>query len=271
MIPAPFTYQRVASVDDAISSLLSHGENAKLLAGGHSLIPLMKLRLATPRVLIDISEIPQMSGIALRDGVIHIGACARHVEVESSALVRQHAPLLAYTASLVGDPQVRNRGTIGGSVSHGDSASDLPVSLLALDARFVITGPRGERTVAASSFFLGFWQTALQPDENLTRIEVPARQAGWSYQKFTIRSQDWATVSAAVTGDSVALGAMADVPLRATRVEEALQKGASLSEAAVLADEGTSPSSDTRASADYRRHLARVLVENALVEAQMRH
>jgi len=270
VIPAPFTYIRVSSVADALSALQVHGEEAKLLAGGHSLIPLMKLRLATPQALIDISSVNELVGITLSGNVLRIGAATRHFEIETSEVVRKHVPLLAYTASLVGDPQVRNRGTIGGSVAHGDSASDLPVSLLALDAVMTVQGARGKRAVPASEFFLGFWRTAVAPDEVLVHIDVPVTNSGWSYQKFTIRSQDWATVSAAVQGDAVALGAMAEIPLRARQVEAAIQAGNTVSEASRLADEGTSPSSDTRASADYRRHLARVLVENALVEAATR-
>ena len=169
-----------------------------------------------------------------------------------------------------GDPQVRNRGTIGGSVAHGDSASDLPVSLLALDAEFVSVSPRGKRTLGAAEFFVGFWQTALSPDEILTEIRVPIRRIGWSYQKFTTRSQDWATVSAAVAGNRVALGAMAQVPIRALRTEDALVGGATAEQAALLADADTEPSSDLRASADYRRHLARVLTLAAVREARSR-
>ena len=235
-----------------------------------SLIPLMKLRLATPSVLIDIAGLSEFAGIRRTGDHLTIGALTRHVEVERSPIVRECAPLLCYTASLVGDPQVRNRGTIGGSVAHGDSASDLPVSLLALNAVFVAQGPRGQRTIPAAEFFVGFWQTALATDELLIEIRLPINVAGWSYQKFTTRSQDWATVSVAVAGDHITLGAMAEVPLRAHAVETALAGGASVSEAAHHADEGSSPSSDLRASADYRRHLSRVLTVAALEEAASR-
>ncbi|MFZ9819083.1 MAG: FAD binding domain-containing protein [Ilumatobacteraceae bacterium] len=270
MIPAPFRHVRARTLTEALDALATHGDEAKLLAGGHSLIPLMKLRLATPSVLIDIARLSEFAGIRRTGDHLTIGALTRHVEVERSPIVRECAPLLCYTASLVGDPQVRNRGTIGGSVAHGDSASDLPVSLLALNAVFVAQGPRGQRTIPAAEFFVGFWQTALAADELLVEIRLPINVAGWSYQKFTTRSQDWATVSVAVAGDRIALGAMAEVPLRAYAVETALAGGASVSEAAHHADEGSSPSSDLRASADYRRHLSRVLTVAALEEAASR-
>jgi len=270
VIPAPFRHVRARTLTEALDALAEHGDEAKLLAGGHSLIPLMKLRLATPSVLIDIAELSECAGIRRAGDHLIIGALTRHVEVERSPIVRECAPLLCYTASLVGDPQVRNRGTIGGSVAHGDSASDLPVSLLALNAVFVAQGPRGQRTIPAAEFFVGFWQTALAADELLVEIRLPINVAGWSYQKFTTRSQDWATVSVAVAGDQITLGAMAEVPLRAHAVETALAGGATVSEAAHHADEGSSPSSDLRASADYRRHLSRVLTVAALEEAASR-
>ena len=270
MIPAPFRHVRARTLTEALDALAEHGDEAKLLAGGHSLIPLMKLRLATPSVLIDIAGLSECAGIRRAGDHLIIGALTRHVEVERSPIVRECAPLLCYTASLVGDPQVRNRGTIGGSVAHGDSASDLPVSLLALNAVFVAQGPRGQRTIPAAEFFVGFWQTALAADELLVEIRLPINVAGWSYQKFTTRSQDWATVSVAVAGDHITLGAMAEVPLRAHAVETALAGGATVSEAAHHADEGSSPSSDLRASADYRRHLSRVLTVAALEEAASR-
>lgn len=270
MIPAPFTYLRVASVQEALDALAEYGDDAKLLAGGHSLIPLMKFRLATPKVLIDISGIAELSGVTLEGDSLVVGAATRHAILEHSPVVKEHCGLLAYTASLVGDPQVRNRGTVGGSVAHGDSASDLPVSLLAMDAQFTAQSRTGTRTIAAADFFIGFWQTALTPTEVLVNIKVPLQKQRWSYQKFTIRSQDWATVSSAVYGKAIALGAMADIPVRATAVESALAQGAEISEAALLADHNTSPSSDTRASGDYRRHLARVLTEDGLRESLAR-
>jgi carbon-monoxide dehydrogenase medium subunit len=271
MIPAPFTHIRVSSAKEASDALAHHGDEAKILAGGHSLLPLMKLRLATPTVLIDIMRITQLSGIRQESGNIIIGALTRHVEIERSPIVQQHIPLIAFAAAYVGDPQVRNRGTIGGSVAHGDSASDLACALAAANASFVISGPSGTRTVPASDFFIGFWTTALGPNDILTEVIIPeASSSPWSYQKFTIRSQDWAVVSVALSGSSIVLGAMGDVPLRAVATERALAFGASPFEASQLAAENTSPTSDLRASAEYRQHLAQVLVLDALSESAAR-
>jgi len=271
MIPAPFTHIRVSSIKEASDALEHHGDEAKLLAGGHSLIPLMKLRLATPTVLVDIMRITQLQGIKQESGNIIIGALTRHVDIERSPIVREHAPLIAAAAALVGDPQVRNRGTIGGSVAHGDSASDLSCALLAANASFVVSGPSGVRTIPAAEFFLGFWTTALEPSDILTEIVIPeASSSPWSYQKFTIRSQDWAVVSVALSGSHIVLGAMSEVPVRAEATERALASGASAQDAAQLAAENTSPSSDLRASAEYRQHLARVLVLDALTESAAR-
>lgn len=271
MIPAPFEHIVASSVADSVAALEHFGEDAKLLAGGHSLIPLMKLRLATPSTLIDIMGISELKGIRREGDVIVIGALTRHVEVERSPIVIEHAPLISAAAALVGDPQVRNRGTIGGSVAHGDSASDLSCALLAAGAEFVVTGPSGTRSIPASEFFVGFWTTALEPSDVMVEIRVPcASRDPWSYQKFTIRSQDWAVVSVALSGSSIVLGAMGETPLRATATEQALASGASPAEAAERAADGTSPSSDLRASADYRRHLATVLVFDALLESQTR-
>jgi carbon-monoxide dehydrogenase medium subunit len=231
----------------------------------------MKLRLATPTVLVDIMRITQLQGIKHESGNIIIGALTRHVDIERSPIVRQHAPLIAAAAALVGDPQVRNRGTIGGSVAHGDSASDLSCALFAANASFVVSGPSGVRTIPAAEFFLGFWTTALGPSDILTEIVIPeASSSPWSYQKFTIRSQDWAVVSVALSGSHIVLGAMSEVPVRAEATERALASGASAQEAAQLAAENTSPSSDLRASAEYRQHLARVLVLDALTESAAR-
>ena len=172
MIPAPFTHIRVSSIKEASDALEHHGDEAKLLAGGHSLIPLMKLRLATPTVLVDIMRITQLQGIRQEAGNIIIGALTRHVDIERSPIVLQHAPLIAAAAALVGDPQVRNRGTIGGSVAHGDSASDLSCALFAANASFVVSGTSGVRTIPAAELFLGFWTTALEPSDILAEIGV---------------------------------------------------------------------------------------------------
>ncbi len=271
MIPAAFDYQRASTLDEAVGLLSANGEDAKLLAGGHSLLPLMRLRLATPALLIDIGRIRELSYVRDEGDRVAIGALTRHRDLEISEALRAHVPILAHVAAQVGDPQVRHRGTIGGSISHGDPASDLPAACLALGATFRAVGPKGERTIAAGDFFRGFLETALAADEVLTEISVPKMDgAGWSFQKFNRRAQDWAIVGvAAVTGANpgVALVNMGMTPLRATAVEEALASGASGAEAASHAADGLDPPSDLNASADYRRHLARVLVRRALEEA----
>ena len=268
MIPPPFDYREAGSVDEAVALLAEHGEDAKLLAGGHSLLPLMKLRLAAPALLVDVGRIRELSYV--RDGGDHvaIGALTRHCDLENAGLARAEVPLLAHVAAGVGDPQVRHRGTIGGSLAHGDPASDLPAACLALGATFVARGRNGERTIAADDFFVGFLQTALAPDEVLTEVRVP-KQAGaaWGWQKFTRRAQDWAIVGvAAVRNGSarVALVNMDDHPVRARGVEEALASGASIEEAARRAAEGVSPPTDLNGDVAYRTHVAEVLVRRAL-------
>ncbi len=264
MIPAAFDYERAESVDNAIE-LLSR-EDAKLLAGGHSLIPAMRLRVARPSLLVDIGRLDGLSTIHEEGETIVIGALARLHDVANDSLLREHCKVMAHAASLVGDPQVRHRGTIGGVVAHGDPASDLPTVLLALDADFVVSGPQGERTVPAGDFFRGVFQTALGPQDVLTAMRVP--RASGTYVKFNRRAQDWATVGVAVArmngGVRVGLTSMGATPLRAAGVEEALASGADAKTAAERADEGTSPVSDLAGSADYRRHLARVLVRRAV-------
>jgi aerobic carbon-monoxide dehydrogenase medium subunit len=272
MIPAPFEYVRAGSVDEALAALGEHGDEAKLLAGGHSLLPLMKLRLAFPAVLVDVGRISELEYV--RDGGDHlaVGALTRHAELARNDLLRAEAPLLAKAASLIGDPQVRHRGTLGGALAHGDPASDLPAVILAFGATLVARGPAGERTIAAADMFRGFLDTALADDEMLTEIRIPkSGSLGWSYQKFTRRSQDWAVVAAAalVGGDrpSVTLVNMGSAPVRATATEDALASGSSPADAAALAADGTEPPSDLAGSADYRRHLATVLTRRALEEA----
>jgi carbon-monoxide dehydrogenase medium subunit len=271
MIPAAFDYVRVTSVDEALAALTEHGDEAKVLAGGHSLLPLMKLRLATPSVLVDVGRLTDLSYIREEGDELAVGGLTRHHDLEHSALLQEQCGLLAHVAGQVGDPQVRHRGTLGGSLAHGDPASDLPAAVLALGGTMVLRGPGGERTVAASDFFEGFLETALAPDELLVEVRVPKLAgAGWSYQKFTKRAQDWAIVGAAVVRGprpGVALVNMASMPIRATAVETALAAGASAADAAAVADEGTSPSADLNASEEYRRHLARVLVRRGLEEA----
>jgi carbon-monoxide dehydrogenase medium subunit len=276
MIPAAFDYQRASSVDEAVQLLGEHGDDAKLLAGGHSLLPLMKLRLAAPAVLIDIGRLEDLSYVRSEDGQVRIGALSRHHDLATSEELREQAPLLAHIAGQIGDPQVRHRGTIGGSIAHGDPASDLPAALLALRGTLVVRGPGGEREIPADEVFTGFLETALAPDEVLTEIRVPAvGSAPWGFQKFVRRAQDWAIVGCAAVlgnggsgGPGVGLVNMGPTPLRAAGVEEALRNGASPGDAAARADEGTAPTDDLNASAEYRRHLAQVLVRRALQSAQ---
>jgi carbon-monoxide dehydrogenase medium subunit len=268
MIPASFSYVRAESADDAVALLGEYGDEAKLIAGGHSLLPLMKLRLATPSVLIDVARVSDLAYV--RDGGDHlaIGGLTRHHDVETDPLVRDAVPLLGHAAGQVGDPQVRHCGTLGGSLAHGDPASDLPAVVLALGGTIVARGAQGERSIAADDFFVDFLETALAPDEVITEVRVPKTGgAGWAFEKFNRRAQDWAIVGvAAVGGDhpGVALVNMGSKPLRAATVEEALRAGASPEDAAAHAADGTEPTADLNASVEYRQHLARVLVRRAL-------
>jgi carbon-monoxide dehydrogenase medium subunit len=271
VIPAPFTYHRARSTDEALDLAAEHGEDAKFLAGGHSLLPLMKLRLALPEVVVDLGGLRDLSYVRDAGDHIAVGALTRHHDLEHSSLLERELPLLANAAGHVGDPQVRHRGTIGGSLAHSDPASDLPAVALALDATLVARGPGGTREIAAADFFRSLFETALEPDELLTEIRLPKPAArGWSFQKFTKRAIDWAIVGVAVQGGSVALVNMGETPLRAGAVERALAGGAGPREAAAHAAEGTSPPADINASRAYREHLARVLVGRGLEEAQSR-
>jgi carbon-monoxide dehydrogenase medium subunit len=265
VIPAPFDYARAESAGHALGLLAEHGDEAKLLAGGHSLLPMMKLRLAVPAVLIDIGGLDELASIAIDGDDLVIGATTRHCDVAGSELVRSQAPLLAWSAAQVGDPQIRHRGTIGGSLAHADPAADLPMALTALGGSVEVTGPGGRRMVAADDFFAGYFETAMEPAEMLTAVRVPRRpDEPWGYQKFTRRSNDWAIVGVAAVGGRVALANMGAKPLRALAVEEALAAGAGAAEAAALAAEGTEPGEDMHADREYRQHLARVLTQRAL-------
>jgi aerobic carbon-monoxide dehydrogenase medium subunit len=268
MIPARFDYEVAGSVDEAVE-LLGSRDDAKLLAGGHSLLPLMKLRFARPELVVDIGRLSDLSYVRDDGDTVAIGALTRHHDVANAGVLKESCGLVSHTAGLIGDPQVRHRGTIGGSVAHGDPASDLPTVLLALDAELVVHGPGGERTVAAANFFEGLFQTALGPQDVLTEIRVPKLAgAGWAYEKFNRRAQDWATVGVAAVRQNgsaqVALTNMGSTPVRATAVEEAIASGSDVAAAAERAGEGTSPPSDTHGSAEYRKHLASVLVRRAL-------
>ena len=279
MIPAEFDYVRPSSVEEAVSALADAGEDAKVLAGGQSLIPLLRLRLAYPSVVVDVGRVEEMRGIRQDGSKLVIGAMTTHYEVMTSDLVKTHAGLLAEATGTVADPAVRHRGTFGGSVAHADPAGDLPAVALALDAEMVVAGPGGRRTVPAREFFQDYLQTAVGPDEVLVEIRVPSHE-GWGhrYEKFQRVAQAWAIVGVAATvrreNGSIAeakigLTNMGSTPLRASASEQAVA-GASIDGIAAAAEhaaEGTSPSSDLNGAADYRQHLARVLTGRALAAA----
>jgi carbon-monoxide dehydrogenase medium subunit len=276
VIPAPFDYEVSESAEHAIT-LLGEREDAKLIAGGHSLLPAMKLRLARPSVLVDIGRLAELSYVRDSGGHVAIGALTRHHDVHADPLLQEHCPIVAFAAGTIGDPQVRHRGTIGGTLAHGDPASDMPAVILALDAELVVRGQGGERTVPAAEFFTGVFQTAIASEEMLVEVRVPKQaSAGWSYMKMRRRAQDWATVAVAAIVErtngsvgkaSIGLANMGATPLRARAAEEALAGGTAIGEAAALIPEATDPSSDQAASAEFRRHLAEVLGRRALEEA----
>ena len=268
MIPASFDYVRAGSVDEAIGLLSEHGEDAKLLAGGHSLLPLMKLRLAQPAMLIDIGRLRELSYVKEEKEYVAVGALTRHHDIAQSPVALASAPVLAHVAGQIGDPQVRHRGTIGGSISHGDPASDLPAVLLALGGTLVVQGPNGRREIDAKDFFLSFFEVALTPEEVLVEVRVPRSTGQWGFEKLTKRAQDWAIVGAVAvrTGNGVGVGLinMGPVPLRASAVEAAVTSGAKAIDAAQLAGEGTAPAADFNGTVAYRQHVAKVLVRRAL-------
>jgi aerobic carbon-monoxide dehydrogenase medium subunit len=278
MIPAEFDYTAPESLDDALKALADGGEDAKLLAGGHSLLPLMKLRLAAPTLLVDLRKVPGLHGIQRENGNWRIGALTVHSELE-------HTPdlgVVSLTAGTIADPQVRNRGTIGGSLAHGDPASDLPAVMMICEASITLQGAGGQqRSVAANEFFQDYLETAVEPNEVLTEVRIPAYDGwGFGYEKFNRRSEDWAMVGVSALvrkeGDTIAdvrvgLTNMGSVPLRARGVEEALRgqsaSAESIARAAEQAAEGTNPPADLNASAEYKRHLARVMTRRALETA----
>jgi carbon-monoxide dehydrogenase medium subunit len=278
MITAPFDYEAPAGLDDAVRLLREHGEDAKLLAGGHSLLPLMKLRLAAPTLLVDLRLVPGLRGIQRENGSWRIGAMTRHADLQDAP----ELGVVAHAASLIADQQVRNRGTIGGSLAHADPASDLPGVVLALEGELSAKGPDGLRTIAAADLFQDYLTTTLAPDEVVTEIRIPAPDGwSWGYQKFTRRAEDWAMVGVCAlvkrAGDGscedarIGLTHMGATPLRATAAEDALRgaalDGAGIARAAELAAEGTDPPGDLNATPDYKRHLARVLTRRALEAA----
>jgi len=274
MIPAPFDYEVAESVEHAVS-LLGEREEAKVLAGGHSLLPLLRFRVVRPSLLVDIGRIDGLSYVRDVAGSIAIGALTRHHDVAAAPLLQEHNPLVSQAAGTIGDPQVRHCGTIGGSLAHGDPVSDMPAVLLALDGEVDVTGPAGTRTIAARDFFVDVFQTALGPQELVTEVRVPklTGEHVWSFQKYRRRAQDWATVGVAavarhgngsVADAAIALVSMGATPLRATAAEAAWNAG---EDPGAAAAEGTEPPSDTFASAEFRRHLAQVLVRRATAEA----
>jgi aerobic carbon-monoxide dehydrogenase medium subunit len=281
MIPAAFDYVSARSLAEALAELKKHGDEAKVLAGGHSLIPLMKLRLSTPSFLVDIGRIKDLAYIREVDGHITFGALTTHHDIELSELVKRKLPLLAGAAAQIGDPQVRNRGTIGGAAVHADPNGDFPTCLLALDAQLIATGPKGDRTIKAKDFFVDTFTSALEADEILREIRVPTPPEGsrGTYLKFSRRSQDWAIVAVAAQAtyrdrkiERVAIGltGMGPTPLRASATERALTgkeaSAGAIRDAAGAAADGCQPPEDLNGTPEYRRHLATVLTRRALEE-----
>ncbi|GHD88413.1 FAD binding domain-containing protein [Streptomyces naganishii] len=280
MIPPAFDYVRPAGVEEAVRALADAGEDAKVLAGGQSLLPLLRLRLAFPELVVDVGRIPELRGVREDGDTLVIGALTTHHDVVHDPLVRRHAGLLAQATEAVADPAVRHRGTLGGSLAHADPAGDLPAVALALDAELVAQGPGGRRAIPAREFFTDYLQTTLAPDELLVEIRVPKRDGwGFRYEKFARVAQSWAMVGVAalvrrddghIAEARVGLTNMGATPLRATAAEEALAgagDAGAVARAAESAAEGTRPSRDASASPEYRAHLARVLTKRAVLAA----
>ncbi|MFG1812695.1 FAD binding domain-containing protein [Kribbella sp. NPDC049174] len=280
MIPAAFEYFTPTSVDEAVALLREHAD-AKVLAGGQSLMPVLRLRLAAPESIVDIGKIDELRGIRDDGDALVIGAMTSHSTVQADPLVGEHTQLISLATATIADPQVRHRGTFGGSLAHADPAGDLPAVALALDASFVIAGPNGRRTVAAGDFFQGVFSTALAEDELLVEVRVP-KYTGWGahYEKFNRVAQQWSIVAVAAAvrldGDSIAearvgLTNMGSTPIRAIAVEDALigrpATAEAVREAAARAADGTSPVTDLNGDAEYRRHLASVLTRRAVLAA----
>jgi carbon-monoxide dehydrogenase medium subunit len=282
VIPASFDYVRPSSVDDAVEALAAAGEDGKVLAGGQSLLPVLRLRLSYPEMLVDLGGIADLRGVHDDGDAIVIGSMTTHDEVVKDPLVKQHAPLLAQATTTVGDPQVRHLGTFGGSLSHADPAGDLPTVALTLDAQLQVQGPNGARTILARDFFLDYLTTALEPGEILVAIRIPKLGDGWSthYEKFNRVAQAWSIVGVAaavrrsngsITDARIGLTNMGSTPLRATSVERALSgadaSAQAVAEASRTAAEGTHAPSDLAGKADYRNHLATVLTKRAVLAA----
>jgi carbon-monoxide dehydrogenase medium subunit len=275
MYPANFDYVRAKTIDDAIAALVRYGDDAKVLAGGHSLIPAMKLRFAQPKVIVDIGRIEQLTRIRELDGRLAVGAMATHHDIEVSTLLRQRCPLMPEVASHIGDQQVRNRGTIGGSVAHADPAADWPAAMVALDAEFEVAGPKGRRTLRASEFFVALLETALRPEEILCEIRVPATARSVAYVKSEQKASGFALAGVAVVIDKnavrVGITGVAAKAYRATGVERALTGGPltahAIELAAAHAADDVQPLADIHASAEFRAHLAEVNARRALTRA----
>ncbi|HEY2043652.1 MAG TPA: xanthine dehydrogenase family protein subunit M [Jatrophihabitans sp.] len=282
MIPAAFDYFRPATLDEAVQALTAAGDEGKVLAGGQSLLPVLRLRLAYPEMVVDLGGIADLQGVRDDGDAIVIGAMTTHSDVTHDSLVREHAPLLAQATETVGDRQVRHRGTFGGSLAHADPAGDLPTVALTLDATMRVVGPSGERSIAARDFFLDYLTTALEPGEILTAIRIPKLGAGWSthYEKFNRVAQAWSivAVAAAVRSENgtiaeakIGLTNMGSTPLRATAVENALAGAAASADAVGAASasaiEGTNAPSDLAGKSDYRNHLVTVLTRRAVLTA----
>src|SRR5919198_320589 len=285
MIPAAFDYVRPTAIEEAVSALASGGEDAKVLAGGQSLIPVLRLRMAYPTTLVDVGRVAELRGVRDDGDAIVIGAMTTHHDVMRDALVREHAPIIVQATATVADPQVRHRGTFGGSLAHADAAGDLPAVALTLDCEFVANGPSGVRRIPAADFFVDYLTTALSPDEILTAVRVPKVGAGWSshYEKFNRVAQAWAIVGVAalvrrengsIAEARIGLTNMGSTPLRASATESALAGAeptvVAVGAAAELAANGTSPPSDLSGQADYREHLAKVLTRRAVLAAAAR-
>ena len=281
MISAKFDYVRPSSVDEAVRALASGGDDAKAIAGGQSLMPLLRLRLAYPERLVDLGGLDSLRGVRDLGDALEIGALTTHYEVMRDPLIRAHCGLLAQAAATIADPAVRHRGTIGGGLAHADPAGDLPAVITALDATLVAAGPSGSREIRPADFFVDYLTSSLAPGEILTSIRVPKLDGwGYRYEKFNVTAQAWAIIGVAavarrsnghVAEARVGLTNMGSVPIRAQAAEAAAAgaeaSAAGLAAAAARADEGTNPPSDLRAAADYRRHLARVLTGRALAAA----
>lgn len=281
MIPAAFDYVAPTTVEEAVRALAAGGEDAKVMAGGQSLIPVLRMRLAAPTLVVDLSGLTELTGVHDDGDSLRIGAMTTHYEVQRDPLVREHAGLLRLATDTVADPQVRHRGTFGGSLAHADPAGDLLAPALALDAVMVCAGPSGTREVPAAEFFVDYFTTALAPDELLTHVKVP-KLTGWGahYEKFNRVAQAWSIVAVAaavrvsggrITAARVGLTNMAATPVRARAVEEALvgqeATADAITAAATRAAEGADPPTDNNADAEYRSHLARVLTERAVTAA----